>query len=378
MTKNKNKIKIRKKYIKNIRKGENIKFNWKVYEYDYQKRTRNLTSEAQGVVKSSKHFPVFQEEGQDYVFKPLSKTKPFSTPYFAYSEVYWSTIINKYFDEKAPIYRLAICKNIEDEKKYHHGTIVKSLEEDNKKLINLYEWFRDHPDPNIDIKEYINYCEMYYDYRMFFDTQIMKDNPEIAKEFATQILLSILRLDQNYHYENILFHEQEGKLIDVASPIDHEFSTMFLYPDNEIKHQRRFKSALSSITISPDDPTNVFSTLEYEAFGTLAKNIERIANQYPEKATEFLEKLKVFIRDLKKEPITLENHGYLVPFNSNNFQIGQALYKQNDSATAKRIQENLAQYNPSIEQISQTVYHETLLSSRVLEKKLEKSLIKKY
>ena len=42
-----------------------MEFNWKVYEYDYQKRTRNLTSEAQGVVKSSKYFPVFQEEGQD-------------------------------------------------------------------------------------------------------------------------------------------------------------------------------------------------------------------------------------------------------------------------------------------------------------------------
>lgn len=147
-----------------------MEFNWKVYEYDYQKRTGNLTSEAQGVVKSSKHFPVFQEEGQDYVFKPLSKTKPFSTPYFAYSEVYWSTIINRYFDEKTPIYRLAICKNIEDEKKYHHGTIVKSLEEENKRLVNLYEWFRDFPDSYIDIKEYINYCEMYYDYRMFFDT----------------------------------------------------------------------------------------------------------------------------------------------------------------------------------------------------------------
>ena len=68
------------------------------------------------------------------------------------------------------IYRLAICKNIKDKKKYHHGTIVKSLEEENKRLVNLYEWFRDFPDSHIDIKEYINYCEMYYDYRMFFDT----------------------------------------------------------------------------------------------------------------------------------------------------------------------------------------------------------------
>lgn len=206
----------------------------------------------------------------------------------------------------------------------------------------------------------------------------MKDNPELAKKLATQILLSILRLDQNYHYENVLFYEQGGKLIDVASPIDHEFSTMFLYPDDKQRNQRRLKIAIRLIKITPYHPEDIFRPLKYEAFGKLAKNIDKIVEQYPETATEFLEKLKVFISDLKKEPITLENHGYLVPFNSNNFQIGQALYKQNDSATAKRIQENLAQYNPSIEQISQTVYYETLLSSKALEKKLEKSLIKKY
>ena len=38
----------------------------------------------------------------------------------------------------------------------------------------------------------------------------MKDNQELAKKLATQILLSILRLDQNYHYENVLFYEQGG------------------------------------------------------------------------------------------------------------------------------------------------------------------------
>lgn len=109
-----------------------MQFNWNVYQCDYKNKTKNLTREAQGIVKSKKYFPVFKEQGQEYIFKPLSKTKPFSTPYFAYSEVYWSTIINKYFDKSTPIYRLAIYKNIEDEKKYHHGTVVKSLEENQK------------------------------------------------------------------------------------------------------------------------------------------------------------------------------------------------------------------------------------------------------
>ena len=90
-------------------------FDWNVYHYDYRNRLRNLTSSAKGVVKSNKFFPVFLEDGKEKVFKPLSKTKPLSTPYFAYSEVYWSTIINKYFDSNTPIYRLAICQNIEDD-----------------------------------------------------------------------------------------------------------------------------------------------------------------------------------------------------------------------------------------------------------------------
>lgn len=65
-----------------------IKFDWNVYHYDYHKRSRNLDVVAQGKVKSEKFFPVFLEEGKERIFKPLSKTKPLYTPYFAYSEVF--------------------------------------------------------------------------------------------------------------------------------------------------------------------------------------------------------------------------------------------------------------------------------------------------
>ncbi len=65
-----------------------IKFDWNVYHYDYYKRSRNLDVIAQGRVKSEKFFPVFLEEGKERIFKPLSKTKPLYTPYFAYSEVF--------------------------------------------------------------------------------------------------------------------------------------------------------------------------------------------------------------------------------------------------------------------------------------------------
>ena len=65
-----------------------------VLHYNYPDRIGNLQAEAVGVVKGEKHFPIY--EG-NVIFKPLSKSKPFSTPLFAYAEVFWSGIIEKYF-----------------------------------------------------------------------------------------------------------------------------------------------------------------------------------------------------------------------------------------------------------------------------------------
>ena len=90
-------------------------------KYIYAKRTGNLKAEAVGVVKGEKHFPVF--EG-DVVFKPLTKSKPLSTPLFAYAEVFWSWVIDAYF-MPAPQYQLAFCEGYEAEveKYYDYGTV---------------------------------------------------------------------------------------------------------------------------------------------------------------------------------------------------------------------------------------------------------------
>lgn len=90
-------------------------------KYIYVARTGNLKAEAVGVVKGEKHFPVF--EGA-VVFKPLTKSKPLSTPLFAYAEVFWSWVIGAYF-MPAPQYRLAFCEGYEAEveKYYDYGTV---------------------------------------------------------------------------------------------------------------------------------------------------------------------------------------------------------------------------------------------------------------
>lgn len=355
-----------------------MKFDWNVYHYDYNDRIRNLNNQAQGVVKSNKYFPVFRENNQDMIFKPLSKTKPLLTPYFAYSEVFWSTIINKYFDDNTPIYRLAICENIDNEfeSKYHHGTIVDSIENPGEKLINLYEIFRDNPDPKVNINDYINYCEKFYNYIDIFDSKLFRDNKDLASSLAYQILLSMLKLDQNYHYENVLFRKDSNEIKGLAPMIDHEFSTMFLYLDNLLKNKEKFNIALKSLTASKKN-SDIMGLLWYESFGVLSKNLDVIVSRYKDISIKFLKNLKKFINDLEKEVIVLEDHNYLTPFNSDNYKIGHALFKDNDLKTANNLQQELEQYNPSIKDINNIVYEETLLSSQMLSSEIEKRLLKK-
>ena len=67
-----------------------MKINYETVHFNYADRIGNLTAEAVGVVKGEKHFPVYSG---NRIFKPLSKSKPFSTPLFAYAEVFWSNVI---------------------------------------------------------------------------------------------------------------------------------------------------------------------------------------------------------------------------------------------------------------------------------------------
>ena len=130
------------------------KANYSSQIYEYSSRTRNLTAETVGVVKGEKYFPVFNE---NLVFKPLTKSKPFSTPLFAYAEVFWSWVINEYF-VSAPQYQLAICKDYETEteKYYDYGTVCPMIYGKGEHLMNLLEFFRKYPGDKVNINDYVN------------------------------------------------------------------------------------------------------------------------------------------------------------------------------------------------------------------------------
>ncbi len=334
---------------------------------DYEKRLGNLDALAHGVVKSKKNFPFFLINDKKYVFKPLSKTKPYTTPFFAYSEVVWSTIVNKYFDESAPIYKLAICSNYNDDfkTKYHHGTLVESLEKKDFNLLNLYQIYMKYKDNSVDIENYINYCEKFYSFTNILDTDIMNNNQKLGEKLAYQILLSILRLDQNYHYENPLFYEKENQIVDIVPPIDYEFSTMFMFLDNLELNLEKYIAALDLLLLKIDS-NDILGKLKYETFGIIPQNLDKIAQKYPHIVKEFLTKLQNLITDLEDTSLKLEDKGYLVPFNSYNFEIGHARYKENNESKALEVESNLQQYSVDLDIINNIIYEETLNTCKIL------------
>lgn len=363
--------------------------NYKVEYYDYNNRYKNLEVKAQGVVKSEKFFPVFLNNGQEEIFKPLSKTKPYLTPFFAYSEVFWSRVINKYFDENTPVYRLAICNHYnESVPKYHnHGTIVPSVLKEDEKLVNLLEYFRDNPDPEVDINKYVNYCMKFYDYTHIFNSKLIKENYSLGESLARQVLLSILKADQNFHYENISFITKDEKITKLSPPIDHEFSSMFMFLDDPEKHNETFNEFIEKLThkkeYSQTDKLLIECIKEegiYSKFFPIQANLDIIVERYKGVVQDFLERLELFVDDLRKKPIDFKNNNYIQPFNSNNFEYGIKMYKENNIEEAQKIKSELIQTTVDLDVISNLVQREIIETATTLKevilKKLEKDKIK--
>lgn len=67
----------------------------------------------------------------------------------------------------APRYELAICEGYEavNEKYLDYGTAVPMAYKEGESILNLLEFFRKYPDEKVDIDNYVNYCQMFYDYR---------------------------------------------------------------------------------------------------------------------------------------------------------------------------------------------------------------------
>ena len=325
---------------------------FKVENYDIKNKKRNLESKASGVVSGTKYFPVFDENGKEYIFKPLSKTKPYSTPLFAYSEVYWSYLIKKYIDPNTPQYRLATCKGLTEEqpKYYEKGTLVENILNENEKLVNLLELYREYPDTLVDIDKYINYCEVQYNYENILKSTFFTIRKDLGEHLAEQVLCALLRRDDNYHYENVSLILKDNKFDRVAPMIDMEFSELFMYPDFPQEHKRAFSDydELSTAYFTYDENKSyeenydiflkklkegsVYENHNLHHTGNVRKNIKTIVKLYPELVRNFIKKLELMREEAKELEIDF-NQDFLGKFSSNDYQPNEMIIKKGMSKT---------------------------------------------
>lgn len=323
-----------------------MEYLFKVIDLKKEQKIGNLQVEAHSKVKSTKYFPIYMINSKKMIFKPLSKTKPLTTPFFAYSEVYWSYVISKYFISKTPRYSLAVSDSIEKEqpKYFNKGVLVEVINPNDEEMINLFDYFNKYPESAVDIKDYVNYCMKNYDYTNILLSNFIKNNNAIGEELAYQILLSILRQDQNFHYENINFIVNENKL-SLAPPIDFEFSTPFLYPDKIDKYKNEQEKYKSDLTINYEETLNMLLLKyihpdELICGSVLIQNICLIVKMYPDIVLKFINDLENFIQDIPQIRIT-DYDNYIGPLNSDYWLTGNAFYKENDIEKYEKLRKEI-------------------------------------
>lgn len=330
--------------------------NFQIRELDYNKRNGNLNIKASSIVKSNKFFPTYIINNKNYIFKPLSKTKPLTTTMFSYAEVVWSYIFNTYFCN-APLYQLAICNGYEEneEKYYDYGCLVENILKENEHLVNLYEYFKENKDNNVEIDDYINYCMLFYDYTNILSSKIFKENKNLNDKLVMQILLSILSINQNFHYENIAFVcNDNNEILDLAPPIDHEFSNYFLFPEDKKEHTTHYLAFLKQ-----------FETKE----SIIVKNLDYIKKHHNHVVVDFLKKLEILKNDLisNKNGFIFYDFGFVQSGNSFSYMIGKSRYKENDETSAK-IYETIFKPKPiDVKEVNQLFLKELLNVIQLLE-----------
>ena len=319
----------------------NIDFSIK--NVNYNEKIRSLTTKASGVVKSNKFFPVYCINSTEYIFKPLSKTKPFTTPLFSYAEVVWSYITNKYFCY-APQYQLSLCVGYEEkEKKYYdNGCLVECIVDESEHLVNLLEYFREHKDKNVDIDNYVNYCMQFYDYVPIFKSDIIMENTKLGEELALQVLLSILKADQNFHYENVMFIcDNKNNIKKMAPMLDHEFSTMFLFPDNISYNIYYFDKFLKTLA---------------DENGVIRKNMDYIRENYPQIFSTFMDGINELYKSI--DGLKLQNKGFMFACNSFLYEAGIERYKNNNEEKAKELEQDIKLHDINLEIVNAIICYE--------------------
>jgi len=112
----------------------------------------------------------------------------------------------------------------------------------------------------------------------------------------------------------------------------------------------------------------------YSKFYPIECNLDIIVSRYRELVEIFLERLELFIDDLEKTPINVEDNNYIFPFNSNNYEVGIERYKNNNEESAIKKLKGLEQKNVDLNIINKLIQEEMLEVANLLKVSITKRL----
>jgi len=267
-----------------------IKDIYSVQKLNYCDRIDNLKTEIQLTPEETnqKNLPIYLgKDNERYLFKPLSKTKPFCNDLYAIAEVYCSRIIQYYFSSETPVYTLAVCDGLSNElpNKFDKGNLVKLFTLPEERFMSFAEYFQrdESSEPHHLVKDFTNYCMMWYDFTPFFEDSTFKDNPDFSDKLASLVLHSLLFEDSNFHYGNAGFIvDGENNIIDVAPCYDNEFSFIFTSLDN------------------PNQRVNSYKAINFGTGHNRKTNIDYLLQNKQSSVNDFLEGVISMVSDLDK------------------------------------------------------------------------------
>ena len=141
----------------------------------------------------------------------------------------------------------------------------------------------------------------------------------MAEQLAMQILVSVLKGDQNYHYENIAFVcNKKGEILRLAPMIDHEFSTYFMFPDNSAQHMYWYSELIRSM--------EGHEVQDYE-YDCLKHDLEENPSPF-------------YLQENIEYPGTANSYAYMS---------GKARYKDHDEEKAKLLEEKYSSREKKID-----------------------------
>ena len=195
------------------------------------KRISNFVSADE--LKSKKPYPVFDIDGKENFFKPVSLIKPYCTDLFPVAEVFVSNVAEIIGHPNAK-YQLAVCDGVSQNPKYSdNGVLSESFLKPDESAVSIHEYLCDNENVTDEFRQYVNYCMVNYDYTGIFDSKLLRSRPDLAQQLCEKVLWSIYTANQNFQYSNVMLVKNKGdEITHFGKCFDNEFSNFFISAEN--------------------------------------------------------------------------------------------------------------------------------------------------